>query len=156
MFQCLMDIVLPPHHDYTATYLDDVAIHSSTWQDHIFHLGSVLEKLRKLALATTPNPHRRKKCKPLSSTSAPLQKKNTYVPLWGMLDITDELCLISPLSRCPPLIPDQRTKKTEEAFHTSREPASLSSGIQTSTNPSRYRLMHPRLAWGPFDHRTWT
>ena len=34
-FQRLMDQVLRPHAEYAAAYLDDVIIHSDTWQQHI-------------------------------------------------------------------------------------------------------------------------
>lgn len=37
-----MDVVLWPHHQYTATYLGDVVIHSTTWTDHLHHLKEVM------------------------------------------------------------------------------------------------------------------
>ncbi|KAF4074727.1 hypothetical protein AMELA_G00242570, partial [Ameiurus melas] len=56
-FQRLMDIVLRPHRSFAAAYLDDVVIHSSTWSDHLFHLGEVLKGLREAGLTANP-----KKC----------------------------------------------------------------------------------------------
>lgn len=50
MFQRLMDIVLRPHRPSAAAYLDDVVIHSSTWSDHLYHLGEVLGILQNVRL----------------------------------------------------------------------------------------------------------
>lgn len=49
-----MDILLYPHQAYTATYLDDVVVHLSTWQDHLFPLGRVLEDLWRAGLTMSP------------------------------------------------------------------------------------------------------
>lgn len=54
-FQRLMDIVLRKHRAYA--YLDDVIIHSSSWDDHIFHLRLVLAGLGEAGLTANP-----KKC----------------------------------------------------------------------------------------------
>lgn len=43
--QQLMDIDLHPHHQFTATYLYSVNIHSTNWSDHIHHLREVLGEL---------------------------------------------------------------------------------------------------------------
>ncbi|KAF4080195.1 hypothetical protein AMELA_G00167710 [Ameiurus melas] len=51
-----MDILLRPH-NFAAAYLADVVIHSSTWSDHLFHLGEVLKGLQKAGLTANP-----KKC----------------------------------------------------------------------------------------------
>ncbi|KAK3561247.1 hypothetical protein QTP86_030596 [Hemibagrus guttatus] len=40
-FQRLMDIVLKPQLPFAAAYLDDMIIHSSTWSNHLHHLGDV-------------------------------------------------------------------------------------------------------------------
>uniref|UniRef100_A0A8C2C586 ribonuclease H n=1 Tax=Cyprinus carpio TaxID=7962 RepID=A0A8C2C586_CYPCA len=37
-FQRLMDVLLRPHQAYAAAYLDDVVIHSETWEDHLERL----------------------------------------------------------------------------------------------------------------------
>ena len=34
-FQRLMDIVLGPCHKYSSAYIDDIAIHSATWAEHL-------------------------------------------------------------------------------------------------------------------------
>ena len=41
-FQCLTDRILRPHSAYAAAYLDDVIIHSETWEQHVQHVGAVL------------------------------------------------------------------------------------------------------------------
>lgn len=38
--QWLMDVILWPHRDFSPACLDDVVIHSSTWEDHLFQLHS--------------------------------------------------------------------------------------------------------------------
>ncbi len=53
-FQRLMDIVLCPHQQYAAAYLDDVVIHSERWEDHLDRLRRVLMELRRAGLATNP------------------------------------------------------------------------------------------------------
>ncbi|MGH0127556.1 UNVERIFIED_CONTAM: hypothetical protein FKN15_031310 [Acipenser sinensis] len=45
-FQRLMDQVLHPHHEYTAAYIDDVVIYSSTWREHLARVAAVLQSLR--------------------------------------------------------------------------------------------------------------
>lgn len=39
-FQCMMDCT-----NYKAAYLDDVVIHSTSWEDHICHIRSILQRL---------------------------------------------------------------------------------------------------------------
>nr|XP_010769589.1 PREDICTED: uncharacterized protein LOC104945589 [Notothenia coriiceps] len=56
-FQRLMDRVLRPHSAYAAAYLDDVIIHSETWEQHMQQVGAVLESLRQAGLTANP-----KKC----------------------------------------------------------------------------------------------
>ncbi len=53
-FQRLMDIVLCPHQQYAAAYLDDVVVHSEHWEDHLDHLRRVLMELRRAGLAANP------------------------------------------------------------------------------------------------------
>ena len=50
MFQRLMDRILRGREEYAAAYLDDVIIHSETWEDHVQHVTSVLERLRTAGL----------------------------------------------------------------------------------------------------------
>ncbi|XP_050984340.1 uncharacterized protein LOC127176618 isoform X2 [Labeo rohita] len=53
-FQRLMDIILRPHQSYAAAYLDDVVIHSETWEDHLDRLRRVLTELRRAGLTANP------------------------------------------------------------------------------------------------------
>ncbi|KAG7485602.1 hypothetical protein JOB18_014053 [Solea senegalensis] len=53
-FQRLMDRVLRPHSAYAAAYLDDVIIHSETWEQHMQQVGAVLESLRRAGLTANP------------------------------------------------------------------------------------------------------
>ncbi len=53
-FQRLMDIVLRPHQQYAAAYLDDVVVHSERWEDHLDRLRRVLMELRRAGLAANP------------------------------------------------------------------------------------------------------
>ena len=48
-FQRLMDRALWSHSAYAASYLDNIIIHSETW-DQQQHVGAVLESLRKAGL----------------------------------------------------------------------------------------------------------
>ena len=53
-FQRLMDKVLRPHQDYAAAYLDDIVIHSTSWENHLQHLEAVLQALREAGLTANP------------------------------------------------------------------------------------------------------
>ncbi len=53
-FQRMMDILLRPHQSYAAAYLDDVVVHSETWEDHLERLRRVLSELRRAGLTTNP------------------------------------------------------------------------------------------------------
>ncbi len=53
-FQRLMDILLRPHQQYAAAYLDDVVIHSERWEDHLGWLRRVLMELRRAGLTANP------------------------------------------------------------------------------------------------------
>ena len=44
-FQRLMDEVLSGLHEFAVAYLDDILIHSQTWEQHLEHLNMVFEKL---------------------------------------------------------------------------------------------------------------
>ena len=50
-----MDKVLRGHHEYAAAYLDDIIIHSESWEDHIKHITVVLNSLRKAGLTAKPS-----------------------------------------------------------------------------------------------------
>ncbi len=49
-FQRLMDRVLQGCEEWCAAYLDDVVIHSNSWQEHLQHLRQTLEKITKAGL----------------------------------------------------------------------------------------------------------
>lgn len=46
-FQRVMDEVLSPFRSFAMAYIDDIAIFSSTWEDHIKHLSVVLKTLKR-------------------------------------------------------------------------------------------------------------
>ena len=56
-FQRMMDNVLRDCADYAAAYLDDVVIHSASWEEHLQHMRKVLQRLREAGLTVKP-----KKC----------------------------------------------------------------------------------------------
>ena len=50
MFQRLMDMILEETPSYAAAYLDNVIIHSNTWDEHLAHLQEVFQRLRDAGL----------------------------------------------------------------------------------------------------------
>ncbi|MGL5480857.1 MAG: reverse transcriptase family protein, partial [Aeromonas veronii] len=56
-FQRMMNIILQPHQNYAAAYIDDVVIHSENWEDHLDRLRRVFGELRRAGLTANP-----KKC----------------------------------------------------------------------------------------------
>ena len=48
-FQRLMDCVIRGL-EFAAAYLDDLIVFSESWEDHLIHIRSVLEQLRKAGL----------------------------------------------------------------------------------------------------------
>ncbi len=53
-FQRLMDVLLRPHQAYAAAYLDDVIVHSESWEEHLERLRRVLMELRRAGLTANP------------------------------------------------------------------------------------------------------
>ena len=53
-FQRMMDRLLRPHQTYTAAYIDDIIIHSASWDVHLRHLRPVLGELRRAGLTANP------------------------------------------------------------------------------------------------------
>lgn len=49
-FQRLMNVILAPFPTFSAAYLDDIVIFSKTWNEHLTHLATVLQALRKAGL----------------------------------------------------------------------------------------------------------
>ncbi len=50
----IMDILLRPHQSYAAAYLDDVVVHSETWEEHLAQLRRVLLELRRAGMTANP------------------------------------------------------------------------------------------------------
>ncbi len=53
-FKRMMDILLRPHQSYAAAYLDDVVVHSESWEEHLAQLRRVLLELRRAGLTANP------------------------------------------------------------------------------------------------------
>lgn len=49
-FQHLMDHLLTSHMAYAAAYIDDIAIYSQSWDQHLRHLRAVLDELRNVGM----------------------------------------------------------------------------------------------------------
>lgn len=54
-FQKMMDKLLKGTESYAAAYLDDVVVHSSSWEDHLFHLTEVLGRISDAGLTIRPD-----------------------------------------------------------------------------------------------------
>ncbi len=53
-FQRLMDVICRPHQEYAAAYLNDVVIHSESWEAHLERLGRVLMDFKRAGLKAKP------------------------------------------------------------------------------------------------------
>ena len=53
-FQQMMDSLIKDKHDFAAAYLDDLIIFSNTWENHMHHLRTILQQLRKAKLTVKP------------------------------------------------------------------------------------------------------
>ena len=53
-FQRMMDRLLRSHQAYAAAYIDDIIIHSASWDVHLRHLRAVLGELRRAGLTANP------------------------------------------------------------------------------------------------------
>ena len=51
-FQHMMDRLLRPHQAYATAYIDDIIVHSASWDVHLRHLWAVLGELRKAGLVS--------------------------------------------------------------------------------------------------------
>ncbi len=72
-FQRMMDILLRPHQSYAATYLDDVVVHSESWEEHLAQLRRVLLELRRAGLTANPP----------ASVTWPSSRRGTWASRWG-------------------------------------------------------------------------
>ncbi|KAL5505537.1 hypothetical protein EMCRGX_G006985 [Ephydatia muelleri] len=53
-FQRLMEKVLQGLEDYAAAYIDDLVIHSATWEEHLTQIQTVLQCLQSAGLTAKP------------------------------------------------------------------------------------------------------
>ena len=53
-FQRMMDVILRDIGSFTAAYLDDIIIHSHTWEEHLQHISMVLDRLGQAGLTVKP------------------------------------------------------------------------------------------------------
>uniref|UniRef100_K7EX57 ribonuclease H n=1 Tax=Pelodiscus sinensis TaxID=13735 RepID=K7EX57_PELSI len=53
-FQRAMDQVLRPMKGYAAAYIDDIAVYSMTWPEHLPHLEAVMRALEEAGLTANP------------------------------------------------------------------------------------------------------
>ena len=53
-FQRMMDQLLRGTEEYAMAYLDDLVIYSCSWENHLQHLRSILDKLREAGLTAKP------------------------------------------------------------------------------------------------------
>ncbi|XP_053575329.1 uncharacterized protein LOC128664534 [Bombina bombina] len=51
----MVDRLLDGLQDYACAYLDHIAIYSDTWEDHLVHLGVILDHIRDAGLTLNPN-----------------------------------------------------------------------------------------------------
>jgi hypothetical protein len=50
-YQRVMDTILRPHSEYACAYIDDTAVHSDTWKNHMRHLESVLNAFAEVGMS---------------------------------------------------------------------------------------------------------
>ena len=85
-FQRMMDSLLRELRKFTTAYLDDIVVFSTSWEEHLLHLRSVLQQLQEEKLTIKP-----KKCQ-FGMNSLPTQamfleteeyapRQSTYGPL---------------------------------------------------------------------------
>ncbi|XP_040062301.1 uncharacterized protein LOC120837151 [Ixodes scapularis] len=53
-FQRMVNALLSGHQSYATAYLDDIAIFSNTWQEHMQHIDSILQVLGEAGLKVSP------------------------------------------------------------------------------------------------------
>ena len=54
MFQQLMDQVVRGLEGFSAAYIDDVVIYTTTWREHLTHIRAILQQLRQAGLTAKP------------------------------------------------------------------------------------------------------
>ena len=100
-FQRLMDSVLRGAEAYSAAYIDDVIIYSSTWEEHLQHLSDVFQRIQQAGLVINA-----KKCQLVRSEV----KYLGYVIGGG--EIRPQLDKIAAVQSCPP----PKTKRQVRQF----------------------------------------
>lgn len=54
IFQRLMNKVLAGMEKFAAAYLDDIFIHSSSWEEHLTHLEAVFGRIKEAGMTVYP------------------------------------------------------------------------------------------------------
>ena len=54
-FQRMMDQLTSDMGEFSAAYMDDLVVYSNTWEEHLQHLKSTLQKLQKAGLTAKPS-----------------------------------------------------------------------------------------------------
>ena len=55
VFQALMEKVLGNYRSFSAVYIDDVLVFLISWEEHLVHVGRVMEVLREGGLTVKPS-----------------------------------------------------------------------------------------------------
>ena len=55
VFQALMEKVLGNCRYFSAVYIDDVLVFSNSWEEHLVHVGRVMQALRVAGLTVKPS-----------------------------------------------------------------------------------------------------
>ena len=100
-FQRMMDVILQDIGSFAAAYLDDIIIHSHTWEEHLQQIAMVLDRLAQAGLTLKP-----RKCQFAMSTCSYLGH------IVGNGSVRPEQAKITAVDNCP--VP--RTKKQLRAF----------------------------------------
>ena len=50
-----MDGILEGQEDHSRAYIDDILVYSKTWKEHLVHIATVLETLRKAGAMVKPS-----------------------------------------------------------------------------------------------------
>ncbi len=176
-------VLLRPHQSYAATYLDDIVVHSESWEEHLAQLRRVLLELQRAGLTANPRKchlalfearylgfqvgrglirPQEKKVTAILSARQPTTKTQVraFLGLAGYYRcfIPNFSSLASPLADLtrkgqPEKVP--WGPEEEEAFQrvNRRSPQSPSCEPQTLVVPSWCKPMRPTPGWGLSSHR---
>ncbi|XP_068115085.1 zinc finger protein 658B-like [Hyperolius riggenbachi] len=84
-FQWAMNDLLEGMHGFAVAYLDDIAVFSPTWEDHLHHLAQVLEKLCTANLTVKPS-----KCQ-IGMTESRILSRELLLDLYKMDENKNEI-----------------------------------------------------------------